>query len=619
MDYRKYKYLVERYCELNEFTPDQNETKDGLIKRLMEISCEKKQIYNDANTIINEYIVKYEKDSDLIDEDTVSMLEDFGGLLMPGDGPNFLDPSISLRICKLLLGYYQAEQNLEQIVRVLRFCSVFDFLLKDHVDIYESSPYSLMAEQYLEDFDKLSDQGKFSLGHCFLTCVYNHKDPTFGLKKYREDREVLEKIYQQAEEHIGIKYCYISFKSIALQFALLACDEAEIVQKNGITPERPLIDIEKEAPTMEELRQDLENALASKDAQHVIADRVTARLRILQTDYYLGKLTVEELLAGIEECSQIHEEYDAHERFSALLVTNVTYLTYLCRCDSFDRQYVLDKSMEIINWVLGNADDASRELKDLTRYIGTYEINRCILEMISAVSNFVEFDFFKSTVLNATVYADRALYVHTMMVKEICLTLVDYILDHNPVYLDGVAGKNWEYCRDHKGEILSLTENCALFHDIGKYFCLDYVSNSSRSLTDDEFNVIKEHPYNFSKVYKGVMSPEIKCIRDCAHLHHRWYNEEGGYPREKHTTNKPLVNILTIADCIDAATDNIGRPYGPGKTLEDLITEFDRDRDIRYSGYISELLHVEEVKSRINYVICDRRKEIYCDIYLRTE
>ena len=72
-----------------------------------------------------------------------------------------------------------------------------------------------------------------------------------------------------------------------------------------------------------------------------------------------------------------------------------------------------------------------------------------------------------------------------------------------------------------------------------------------RGLTDDEFEVIKEHPCNFSKVYKGSISPEIQCIRDCAHLHHRWYNEEGGYPREKHTSNKPLVNILTIADCID--------------------------------------------------------------------
>ena len=164
------------------------------------------------------------------------------------------------------------------------------------------------------------------------------------------------------------------------------------------------------------------------------------------------------------------------------------------------------------------------------------------------------FELFKSTVLNVTVYADKALYVHTMMVKEICLAILGYILDHDPVYLDSVAGYDWEYCRDHKDEILDLMEDCALFHDIGKYFCLEIVSNSSRRLTDDEFEIIKHHPLNFSTIYQGEMTPGIECIRDCALLHHRWYNEEGGYPLERHTANKPFVNILTIADCIDAAT-----------------------------------------------------------------
>lgn len=78
------------------------------------------------------------------------------------------------------------------------------------------------------------------------------------------------------------------------------------------------------------------------------------------------------------------------------------------------------------------------------------------------------------------------------------------------------------------------------------------------------------------------MTPEIECIRDCSLLHHLWYNEKGGYPREKHTANKPFVNLLV---------------------------EFDADKEVRYSGYISELLHVEEIQRKINYVIYDRRKE----------
>ena len=76
---------------------------------------------------------------------------------------------------------------------------------------------------------------------------------------------VLEKVYQQAGDLIGLKYCYISFNSVALQFALLACTEAEIAFQNGITPERLLIDLEKEAPLMEELRQNLEDMITEFD------------------------------------------------------------------------------------------------------------------------------------------------------------------------------------------------------------------------------------------------------------------------------------------------------------------------------------------------------------------
>ena len=617
MDYRNYKTLMEHYRELNTVNIDQEETEKSLIKKLMDISYEKKQVYNEANAIVKEYIAKYEKAPDLLDEESVVMLTDFLDLLiLDGD---FLDPSISLRISKLLLKYYQDGQDLEQTIRMLCLCGIFDSMLTDHMDNQESPPYSLMAQQYLDHFDKLSNHRKRALIRCFITCACNRKDPTFALRKYREVRETFEEIYQKAIDELWMKHDYYTFKYFALSNAVLACQKMEDAQKSGIILEKPPIDLAKEAPLMEEFLGELEDVLASEDVHSLFFDAVSIKLVTLETEYYLGKLTVEELLAKIEECSQLHEEYNGNERFTALITTRVTYLTYLCRYSSFDRQHVLDKIKEIIEHVLGNADDAVRELKEHSQFFSTYEINRCALDIVSAVSDFVEFDFFKNTVLNATVYADKALYVHTMMVKEISLTILGYILDHDLQYLEGVAGHGWEYWRDHKEEALNLMENCALFHDIGKYFCLDIVSNSSRNLTDDEFEIIKDHPYNFSRIYKGNMSPEIQCIRDCALLHHRWYNEEGGYPREKHTVNKSLVNILTIADCIDAATDNIGRPYGLGKTLEQLIQEFDEGRDIRYSSYICDLLHVEEIQHGINHIIYNRRREIYCDIYLHTQ
>lgn len=548
-----------------------------------------------------------------MDKEAADMLADFFNLIiLQGGYP--LDLAISFRILKLMLAYYQSVQDIEHIVDTLDVCASQDIMMKRHINDYESSPYSLMAEQYLDDFDKLSDFGKRRLAESWIACMQNQKDKTFGLKKYREIRERFVEFRRKMGEDF-ILDIYVAYEAIALDLAIRSCLLAKHARISGIVLTEPVIELERDASVMEEIKDHLTILLARKDSMIRPGTRIFTQLSIIKADYHLGNITVEELLAQIKECSKPLEDDDIMEQFQALFSANTNNLEYLYKCSGFDRQYVLDEGRKIVEHVLGRMGEIST---DIGPAVGTFYINLALMGFISSASGIIQFDLFKSTVLNATVYADKALYVHTMMVKEICLVVLDYILDHDPGYLDGVAGKSGEYFRAHKDEVLALMENCALFHDIGKYFCIDVVSNSSRRLTDDEYEIIKHHPLNFSAIYQGEMTPEIECIRDCALLHHRWYNEAGGYPKEKHTANKALVNILTIADCIDAATDNIGRPYGMGKTLVDLIQEFDESKDVKYSGYISCLLHEEEIQRKINYVIGDRRREIYCDIYLHT-
>ena len=612
MDYKNYSDLMTRYNELNAFTIGSSETKESLIKRLMDISYEKKQISNEANAIIREYITEYEKDPSLLDESAVAALIDFLPQVMPS---GFYDPAIALRISKLLLGHYRAAQDLEMTIKFLRFCTAFDMMLKEHLGDYDGIPLSLEAEKYLPYFDDLSDYGKLNLLFGWFSCVYNRKVPTFGLDKYRDMRETIDALCQKVGDDPEMLFPFVMFKELSLAYAIEAYESEHIRAEDNEYYER-LVDIEKETPLIEELKQVFKDILAAENPCALISNRASTRMLILRTDYYLGNITAEEMLAKLEEFSQLPDDYNTFERITAMFASNITYVEILCHCGHFERQYVLEKSTEIIKRVLKNVDDITKGQNGQLQYVDAYVLSRYVLMLISAASSFVEFDFFKSTALNATVYADKALYVHTMMVKEISLVILDYILGHNPEYLDGVLNHDWKYWNENKSEAMELMENCALFHDIGKYYCLDIISNSSRSLTDDEFEIVKHHPTNFSIVYTGSMNPEIQCIRDCAHLHHLWYNENGGYPRKKHTFNKPLVNILTIADCIDAATDNIGRPYGLGKTLEQLIAEFDEGKDTRYSGYVTELLHNEDIQRKINYVIHDKRKELYCDIYL---
>ncbi|MCM1037954.1 MAG: hypothetical protein NC434_01425 [Ruminococcus sp.] len=606
MDYQNYKNLLEKYDQLDAVGFHPGETKEELIQKLMDISREKKQIQLESNEIIKEYVTKYEKEPGLVDADAEKTLTGFLDMLLSNPG-QILDPPIAFRLSRILFHYYRSKNNLEQSVLMLERCTVLDIILKEHLDDYPGTSYNPVIEEYLPMFDQLSKRSRHALANCRLLSVINRKDMTFGLKQYRkvetEYATMCEKMNDQS-----MYPQYVMCKANALAFALEACRRTEYAVKNGLPLKENPIDLETEAPLIARLGKELEEVLAREDVQDIIADRVVIHIYCAQAAYHTGALTIHELLARLEEYSRPDPEHNAIEQCSALFTANAYYMDYLYKSGQFEEKYVLDKSIEIVTQVLTAS-------KKMVHQFGNYQINHCVLMLINSVSGIVPFSLFKSTVLDATVYANKALFVHTMTIKEIALVLLEYILTHDPAYLDGVAGYDADYCKTHPGQMLELMENCALFHDIGKYFCLDYVSNSSRNLTDDEFEIIKAHPVNFSKIYQGRMNPEMACIHDCALLHHLWYNEQGGYPPEKHTLNKPFINILSIADSIDAATDNIGRPYGQGKTLAMLMEEFDASKDTRYSAYVAELLHIEEVRHQVEYIILEKRKDIYYEIY----
>ena len=98
-------------------------------------------------------------------------------------------------------------------------------------------------------------------------------------------------------------------------------------------------------------------------------------------------------------------------------------------------------------------------------------------------------------------------------------------------------------------------------------------------------------------------------------LHNNCFHIDNGYPYTRHTYNRPFVDILAIADSIDAATDIYGRPYRTTKSLDDLIEEFIKGQGTRYGVEPVEALKDQEVKEKLQYLITEGRKEIYYQIY----
>lgn len=126
------------------------------------------------------------------------------------------------------------------------------------------------------------------------------------------------------------------------------------------------------------------------------------------------------------------------------------------------------------------------------------------------------------------------------------------------------------------------------------------------------------HPEAFDDLLPVVLmtaDERLCCIRDCSRTHHLWHDGTRGYPHIPQTKNRPFADILAIADCLDAATDSLGRPYRQSKSLDTLIEEFRAGSGTHYGPEAVAALSFPEVRDRLQYLITEGREEIYYHIY----
>ena len=91
-----------------------------------------------------------------------------------------------------------------------------------------------------------------------------------------------------------------------------------------------------------------------------------------------------------------------------------------------------------------------------------------------------------------------------------------------------------------------------------------------------------------------------------------------GYPEEFRTEDskyRTAIALLEAADCMDAATDSIGRSYKEGKQLERYLREVREGSGTRYAPYLEELLRDEGVVRELTYLISGGRDENYRKTY----
>jgi putative nucleotidyltransferase with HDIG domain len=120
----------------------------------------------------------------------------------------------------------------------------------------------------------------------------------------------------------------------------------------------------------------------------------------------------------------------------------------------------------------------------------------------------------------------------------------------------------------------------ARLHDIGKIAIGERVIGKSGRLTEEEFELIKEHPRLGVEILEPIqfLQPVLPFVLH----HHERYNGRG-YPDGLQGEAIPLeARILNIADAFDAMTTQ--RPYNKPRTPQEALAQCQREAGVSFDA-----------------------------------
>lgn len=202
-------------------------------------------------------------------------------------------------------------------------------------------------------------------------------------------------------------------------------------------------------------------------------------------------------------------------------------------------------------------------------------------------------------------------YLHSVMVARLCDTIARSLLDS--------GSRLFEPVRSLLGEqdLLEYITKAALFHDIGKSEIAEIVNTQVRSLEEDEFARIRQHPAYGHALIAG--DADLERYGDVILGHHKFYDGKGGYPEDFDSTSSPyriVIDLVAICDGLDAATDSLGRNYKGAKSFDEVFAELEAGKGTRYDpDIVDHLAATPALRDRLRTLVGEERGNVAYEIY----
>lgn len=334
----------------------------------------------------------------------------------------------------------------------------------------------------------------------------------------------------------------------------------------------------------------------------------------LMLEYFLKEKTAATVHQEIMNCERIlphkrfctFEEYDDEniDCFNLILSCMLVLVTDCPDCVLSIRQ-IFTHLLDVYNHFPSN-----------TFMESVADINTS-LYLIPAV-RYLEEDKILPTLLKLTVYRQPQTLFHSVILSRCAKLVTGHMIDQHPEYLIGVLSCQSEAeVNRRKDEILNFIETGALLHDIGKIHCTNVINMQYRKLVDIEFQVIKYHPVSSLKILQQI--PSLHKYIGIAAGHHKSSDGTCGYPSDFDAVNVPdkiMIDIISICDSLDAATDYLGRSYARTKTLSQVLGELQAGSGTRYSANVVNLISDSpELQHELEQFLLHRREDVCLEVY----
>ena len=168
---------------------------------------------------------------------------------------------------------------------------------------------------------------------------------------------------------------------------------------------------------------------------------------------------------------------------------------------------------------------------------------------------------------------ERRLIANDTTIDSICLAFADIIDAKSPFtyqHSNGVADAAMDIAihfgmNEHEKKQL---RRAALMHDIGKLSVPNSILEKPGKLTDEEWQVVRDHPYYTFQILKRV--PAFKSFSSDAASHHERLDGSGYWRRLSGDNISFVARILSVADVFDALRAK--RPYRDALPLEKVFS-----------------------------------------------